>query len=71
MVYDSVTVERDAVARLFKCVGVPKAACHIWWAGDQAFVIDPSLDTEVYRRLADEHGWRIVRVFDTHLHAIT
>lgn len=38
-------------------------------AGDTAFVVDPSSDVEVYERLAAERGWRITRVFDTHLHA--
>jgi glyoxylase-like metal-dependent hydrolase (beta-lactamase superfamily II) len=38
-------------------------------AGDTAFVIDPSADVEVYQRLAKERGWRITRIFDTHLHA--
>jgi len=68
-VYDAVTVEFDEV----RVVQVRRRAkgclSYLLGAGDQAFVVDPSLDTEVYRRLADEHGWRIVRVFDTHLHA--
>lgn len=38
-------------------------------AGDTAFVVDPSADVEVYERLAAERGWRIGRIFDTHLHA--
>ncbi len=38
-------------------------------AGDTAFVVDPSADVEVYERAAAAHGWRITRVFDTHLHA--
>lgn len=38
-------------------------------AGDTAFVIDPSADVEVYERQAAERGWRIERIFDTHLHA--
>jgi glyoxylase-like metal-dependent hydrolase (beta-lactamase superfamily II) len=38
-------------------------------AGDSAFAVDPSSDIEVYSQLAQEHGWRITRVFDTHLHA--
>jgi len=38
-------------------------------ADDTAFVIDPSVDVTVYERIAAAHGWRIVRVFDTHLHA--
>jgi glyoxylase-like metal-dependent hydrolase (beta-lactamase superfamily II) len=69
MVYDAVTVELDDV----RVVQVRRRAkgclSYLVGAGDRAFVVDPSLDTEVYRRLADEHGWGIVRVFDTHLHA--
>jgi len=38
-------------------------------AGDEAYVVDPSLDSDVYQQAASERGWRITRVFDTHLHA--
>jgi glyoxylase-like metal-dependent hydrolase (beta-lactamase superfamily II)/rhodanese-related sulfurtransferase len=38
-------------------------------AADIAFVVDPSIDTAIYREIASEHGWRITDVFDTHLHA--
>jgi glyoxylase-like metal-dependent hydrolase (beta-lactamase superfamily II) len=38
-------------------------------AADAAFVVDASMDTSVYREVADGHGWRITDVFDTHLHA--
>ncbi len=38
-------------------------------AGDEAFVVDPSVEVEVYTRLGSALGWRITRVFDTHLHA--
>src|SRR6267143_731130 len=34
-----------------------------------AVVIDASLDPRVYRRVADEHGWRIRTVLETHVHA--
>jgi glyoxylase-like metal-dependent hydrolase (beta-lactamase superfamily II) len=37
--------------------------------GGEAFVIDPSIDVDVYFEVAEEHGWRIAHVFDTHLHA--
>src|SRR2546430_2020286 len=33
-----------------------------------AVVIDASLDPQVYHRVADEHGWRIGRVLETHVH---
>jgi glyoxylase-like metal-dependent hydrolase (beta-lactamase superfamily II) len=38
-------------------------------AGDTAYVVDPSADIAVYERIAADRGWRITRVFDTHLHA--
>src|SRR6059058_4308088 len=34
-----------------------------------AVVIDASLDPRVYHRVADEHGWRIGTVLETHVHA--
>jgi|SRR5205823_5353611 len=34
-----------------------------------AVVIDASLDPHVYHRVADEHGWRIRTVVETHVHA--
>ncbi len=69
MVYDAVTLELDDVRVVQVRRRGKGCLSYLVGAGDQAFVVDPSLDTEVYRRLADEHGWRIVRVFDTHLHA--
>ena len=38
-------------------------------AGSRAVVIDPSTDIEMYRTIADEHGWTISYIVDTHLHA--
>jgi len=38
-------------------------------AGEEAFVIDASLDSQVYLDLARSHGWQITSVFDTHIHA--
>jgi glyoxylase-like metal-dependent hydrolase (beta-lactamase superfamily II) len=35
----------------------------------QAIVVDPSRHVEVYITLAEEHGFEIQHVFDTHLHA--
>ena len=35
----------------------------------EAFVIDASLDPQVYLDLASQHGWQITSVFDTHIHA--
>ncbi len=38
-------------------------------SGAEAIVIDAALDPQVYLNLAKRHGWRIVGVFDTHIHA--
>ncbi|HUO48779.1 MAG TPA: MBL fold metallo-hydrolase [Acidimicrobiales bacterium] len=38
-------------------------------AGDSCIVVDPTADVDVYLRLADEHGWRVTRILETHLHA--
>lgn len=35
----------------------------------EAFVIDASLDPQVYLDLASQHGWQITSIFDTHIHA--
>jgi len=67
--YDSVTLEFDGL-RIVQVRRRGKGCLsYLVGAGDRAFVVDPSVDLEVYLRLADEHGWTIERVFDTHLHA--
>lgn len=38
-------------------------------AKQEAFVVDASLDPQVYLDLARQQGWQITRVFDTHIHA--
>jgi glyoxylase-like metal-dependent hydrolase (beta-lactamase superfamily II) len=38
-------------------------------SGREAIVVDPSVRSEVYERLAEKEGWRIVSAVDTHLHA--
>lgn len=38
-------------------------------SGGTACVVDASLDPEIYRTLASQHGWTITRVLDTHIHA--
>lgn len=37
--------------------------------GETATVIDASLDPSVYLKLAEQWGWRITHVLDTHIHA--
>ena len=68
-VYDSVVVE-DGDLRVVQVRRRGKGCLsYVVGAGNQAFVVDPSLAVEVYQEVAREHEWRIVRVFDTHLHA--
>ncbi|MCU1363234.1 MAG: hypothetical protein JWM55_1062 [Acidimicrobiaceae bacterium] len=38
-------------------------------AGRRAVVIDPSLELSQYFDVAEQYGWTITHVFDTHLHA--
>jgi glyoxylase-like metal-dependent hydrolase (beta-lactamase superfamily II)/rhodanese-related sulfurtransferase len=38
-------------------------------AGEEAFVIDASLDPQVYLDLARRQGWQITNVLETHIHA--
>ncbi len=42
---------------------------YILGGSDEAAVIDAALDPSIYIRLAEDHGWRIRYVFDTHIHA--
>ncbi len=49
----------------------PAKGClsYIVGSGNEAIVIDASLDPEVYIKLAEDKGWTITKVMDTHLHA--
>jgi glyoxylase-like metal-dependent hydrolase (beta-lactamase superfamily II) len=38
-------------------------------SGNEAAVIDPSVPSDVYPTIADEHGWAIRYDLDTHVHA--
>lgn len=42
---------------------------YIIGSGNEAIVIDASLDPQVYIKLAEDKGWTITKVMDTHLHA--
>src|SRR3546814_19235344 len=39
------------------------------WSSDVCSSDLPSTKVSVYERVAAERGWRITRIFDTHLHA--
>jgi glyoxylase-like metal-dependent hydrolase (beta-lactamase superfamily II) len=72
-VYDAVPVEtrRDDV----EVIQVQRRArgCLSYVVGDresgEAAVVDPTRHTDQYKTIADEYGFDIVRVFDTHIHA--
>ena len=42
---------------------------YIIGSGEEAAVIDASIDTDIYVELARERGWRIMHTLDTHIHA--
>ena len=68
-VYDSAILELGA-ARIVQVRRRGKGCLsYVVGARNEAFVVDPSLDVERYLDVAEQHGWRITRVFDTHLHA--
>jgi glyoxylase-like metal-dependent hydrolase (beta-lactamase superfamily II) len=69
MVYDAVTLELENVVVVQVRRRGKGCLSYLVGASDEAFVVDPSADIGVHVRLADEHGWSISRVFDTHLHA--
>jgi glyoxylase-like metal-dependent hydrolase (beta-lactamase superfamily II) len=70
LVYDSVVFEVDGNVEVVQVRRRGKGCLsYVIGAEKDAFVVDPSLDTDIYVALAEEHGWRITRVFDTHLHA--
>ena len=69
MVYDAVTIELQQL-RIVQVRRRGKGCLsYLVGTGDQAFVVDPSADIDVYVRLAEEHGWAISRVLESHLHA--
>ena len=69
LVYDWVVVDIDDVRVVQVRRRGKGCLSYVVGAGDTAFVIDPSIDIDVYTEIAAEHDWKISRVFDTHLHA--
>ncbi|MDA8317989.1 MAG: MBL fold metallo-hydrolase [Actinomycetota bacterium] len=68
-VYDTAILELGA-ARIVQVRRRGKGCLsYVVGAKHEAFVVDPSLDVDRYLDVAKQHGWRITRVFDTHLHA--
>jgi glyoxylase-like metal-dependent hydrolase (beta-lactamase superfamily II) len=68
-VYDRAVID-DGAVRVVQVRRRGKGCLsYIIGAGRDAFVVDPALDVDVYTEMAADQGWRITRVFDTHLHA--
>jgi glyoxylase-like metal-dependent hydrolase (beta-lactamase superfamily II) len=67
--YDNVLIELGDVQLVQVRRRGKGCVSYLIGADGRAFVVDPSLDIDVYVQLAQEHGWRIVKVLDTHLHA--
>jgi hydroxyacylglutathione hydrolase len=44
-------------------------ASYMVGSGDEAAVVDPQRDVEIYLQAASQHGLRIRHIFETHLHA--
>ena len=44
-------------------------ASYMLGSGDEAAVVDPQRDVEIYLKAADEQGLKIRHIFETHLHA--
>jgi glyoxylase-like metal-dependent hydrolase (beta-lactamase superfamily II)/rhodanese-related sulfurtransferase len=69
-VYDRVVVDLGDGVRVVQVRRRGKGCLsYVVGAGTEAFVVDPSLDIDVYLEVASQQGWQITRVFDTHLHA--
>lgn len=55
---------------LYQCIRPGKASCsYLLISGNEAMVFDPSRNTEAYQRLAEQHGSKIIRTFETHRQA--
>lgn len=68
-VYDTVDIDASGTTAVQVRRRAKGCLSYVVGAGDTAFVIDPSTDLDVYVDVADDHGWTVRRVFDTHLHA--
>lgn len=68
-VYDTAEIDVDGATVVQVRRRGKGCLSYIVGAGDQAFVIDPSLDVDRYTEIAAARGWTITKVFDTHLHA--
>ncbi|MDE3087686.1 MAG: MBL fold metallo-hydrolase, partial [Acidobacteriota bacterium] len=68
-VYDTATAELSSGHLVQVRRRAKGCLSYVVGSGDEAFVVDPSTEVELYLGIARSRGWRITRVFDTHLHA--
>ncbi len=68
-VYDAVTIELSRATVVQVRRRSKGCLSYLIGAGDSAIVIDPSTDVERYVEIAEQFGWKISVVMDTHLHA--
>ena len=68
--YEIRRVEASSRLDLFQ-ISRPARGClsYLLASGGEAMVVDAGRHIDVYSRLAEQHGWRITTVFDTHLQA--
>jgi glyoxylase-like metal-dependent hydrolase (beta-lactamase superfamily II) len=60
----------DVAARIVQVRRTGKGCLSYLIASEgEAAVIDPSLDPRIYTALAQQHGWRVRSVIETHVHA--
>ena len=63
-------VNSDGDYELYQCIRPGKASCSYMLIADgDAFVFDPSRNVEVYTKLAESKGAKVLRSFDTHRQA--
>ncbi len=72
LIYDTVEIETDGPAQIIQIQRRAKGCLGYLLADPEtgnAAVADPTRHTDLFRSVADENGWTITRVFDTHIHA--
>ncbi len=68
-VYDTATVDLGATQVIQVRRRGKGCLSYLVGSGAEAFAVDPSVETDRFLVEAERRGWRITRVFDTHLHA--
>ena len=67
--WNTAEIEVDSV-KIFQVRRTAKGVLsYVVGSSDEAIVIDASLDPHVYQKIAEDNGWNIMYVTDTHVHA--